>query len=179
MSDITTTLTTGDFMILEVMQKHCIGCSDTFSLILKQKIDSAIVVFRDDLPDDVASLNSRIAFSVNGKNNGTRVIAHDHVDYPVGISLPITTVSGLALLGLAEGQAFVVPNADGTKDRIVLDKVFFQPQAERRGREAMNRTKTPAERRADLKIFPGGIREFKHPRPSAQNGRVDRGPSTA
>ena len=179
MSNINTILTTKEFMILEVMQKRCVGHSDTFALILKEKIDSALVVFRDDLPDDVASLNSRIAFSVNGQNTDTRVLTHDHMNYPVGFSLPVTSERGLALLGLAEGQAFELSNADGSQERIVLEKVLFQPQAVVRDREAMNRPKTPAERRAALKLYPGGMCDFRYSLSTAPDGRVERGPSTA
>ena len=179
MSNTRTILTTKDFMTLEVMYKRCLGCTDPLALILKKKIDSAHVVFPDDLPGDVASLNSRVAFSVNERNIDTRVLTHEHINYPVGFSLPVTTRRGLALLGLVEGQAFVVSNADGAEERIILEKVFFQPQAARRVWEAMNRPKTPAERRSALKVLPGGNCDFRYLLRSAPNDRADRGPSTA
>lgn len=166
-------------MTLEVMYKRCLDCTDPLALILKKKIDLAHVVFPDDLSGDVASLNSRVAFSINERNIDTRVLTHEHINYPVGFSLPVTTRRGLALLGLVEGQAFVVSNADGSEERIVLEKVLFQPQAEMRDREALNRPKTPAEHRAALKILPGGICDFRHSLSTAPNDRVDRGPSTA
>ena len=176
MTNLITTLTTKDFMTLELIQKHAGGLSESLSLILKKKIDSANVVFREDLPDCVASLNSRITYSVNGKTIGTRVLAHDQTDYPVGFTLPVTSKRGLALLGLCVGEAFVITNEDGREERIVLEKILFQPQAARRYREAMSRPRTPTERRAALKIHEGGIDDFWRRRTTTPD---DHGPSAA
>ena len=60
-------LTTKDFTILEVMLDRCLGRDDPLAPILKRKIEAATVMFRDDIPVDVATLSSRVTFSVNGR----------------------------------------------------------------------------------------------------------------
>ena len=106
-------LTTKDFTILEVMRDRCLGPDDPVAPILKRKIESATVMFWDDIPVNVATLNSRVTFSVDGREPDRRTISHDRMTSPIGMFLPITTARGLALLGLSEGQEFTVENADG------------------------------------------------------------------
>ena len=72
-------LTTKDFTILEVMRDRCLGRDDPLAPILKRKIESALVVFREDVPENVATLSSRVTFSVDGRDPDTRVISHDRM----------------------------------------------------------------------------------------------------
>jgi regulator of nucleoside diphosphate kinase len=99
-------LTTKDFTIVEVMHDRSLGQNDTLGSILTRKIEAALVVFRDDVPTNVATLSSRVSFSVDGRDPETRVLSHDWMTSPVGLFLPITVARGLALLGLAEGEEF-------------------------------------------------------------------------
>jgi regulator of nucleoside diphosphate kinase len=94
-------LTTKDFTILEVMRERCLGRDDPLAPILKRKIESALVVFRDDVRVNVATLSSRVAFRVDGREPDTRILSHDRMNGSAGLFLPITTPRGLALLGLA------------------------------------------------------------------------------
>src|SRR5690606_34061925 len=105
MSQETCILTTKDLTILEVMLARCLGREDPMAPLLRRKIDSATVVFSDDVPPDVATLNSRVNFSVDGRSD-SRILAQGVAGGSVGLYLPITSLRGLALLGLAEGQTF-------------------------------------------------------------------------
>ena len=136
-------LTTKDFTILEVMRDRRLGGNDPLVPILRRKIQNALVVFREDIPANVATLSSRVTFSVDGRDPDTRVISHDQMTWPVGMYLPLTTVRGMALLGLAEGQEFIVTNHDGIEERVLLEKVQYQPEAATREKEAM-RGSSPA-----------------------------------
>jgi regulator of nucleoside diphosphate kinase len=179
MSQETCILTTKDFTIIEVMRDRCLGQDDPLAPILKRKIESAIVMFRDDVPDDVATMSSRVTFSVNGRDPDTRIISHDRMASTVGMFLPVTTLRGLALLGLSEGEHFVFTNSDGVEEQVLLEKVDYQPEAARREKEALERhsmgraTSKPSLRlvrgdfhdRAPLvAVSPGG---FDDPGPSA------------
>lgn len=137
-------LTTKDFTILEVMRDRCLGRDDPLAPILKRKIEAATVMFRDDIPVNVATLSSRVTFSVDGRDPDTRIISHDRMTSPIGMYLPITTARGLALLGLSEGQGFALRNGDGEEERIVLHEVHYQPEAARREKEALERPGTAA-----------------------------------
>jgi regulator of nucleoside diphosphate kinase len=148
-------LTTKDFTILEVMFDRCLGTGDPMRALIGRKIDSATVVFRDDIPPDVATLSSRVTFTVDGREADTRVISHDRMTSPLGLFLPITTPRGLALLGLSAGQTFRLPRPEGGEERVLLEAVLYQPEAAKRDKDAMARLATPAARRSALRVIPG------------------------
>jgi regulator of nucleoside diphosphate kinase len=127
-------LTTKDYTILEVMQERHPARSDTFSAILRGKISSAVVMFREDIPATVVTLSSRVAYQVNDGPAETRIVAHDEMRGLVGMLLPITNPRGLALLGLTEGQSMSIPTADGGLETLTVHEVVYQPEAARRER---------------------------------------------
>jgi regulator of nucleoside diphosphate kinase len=170
-------LTTKDFTILEVMQDRC-HRDEPLSTILKRKIDTALVVFRDDVPGNVATLSSRVTFSVDGRDPDTRVLSPERMTSPIGMFLPITTLRGLALLGLAEGQGFVLADHEGQEERIVLEKVLYQPEAARREKETLAGRSAPA-RKPLLKLIRGAFHEHPRLEPAGSDGFDDPGPSAA
>ena len=84
MSQETCILTTKDLTILEVMLARCLGREDPMAPLLRRKIDSATVVFSDDVPPDVATLNSRVNFSVDGRSD-SRILAQGVAGGSVGL----------------------------------------------------------------------------------------------
>ncbi|PBB81191.1 nucleoside-diphosphate kinase [Mesorhizobium sp. WSM3879] len=127
-------LTTKDYTILEVVRDRHPMRDETFWAILQRKISSAVVMFRDDIPANIVTLNSRVAYRVNDGPAETRIIAHDQMRGLVGMLLPITNLRGLALLGLAEGQSMSIPTADGSLETLTVHEVVYQPEAARRER---------------------------------------------
>jgi regulator of nucleoside diphosphate kinase len=127
-------LTTKDFTILEVLRDRHPMRDEAFWAILQRKISSAVVMFRDDIPANVVTLNSRVAYRVNNGPAETRIIAHDQMRGLVGMLLPIANLRGLALLGLAEGQSISIPTADGRLETLTVHEVVYQPEAARRER---------------------------------------------
>ena len=127
-------LTTKDYTILEVMQERRPALGDALSAILQRKISSAVVMFREDIPANVVTLSSRVAYRVNDGPAETRIVAHDHMRGLVGMLLPITNPRGLALLGLAEGQSISIPTSDGSLETLTVHEVVYQPEAARRER---------------------------------------------
>jgi regulator of nucleoside diphosphate kinase len=175
-------LTTKDFTILEVMLDRCLGRDDPMRALLRRKIESATVVFRDDVSPDVATLSSRVTFRVDGREPDTRVISHDRMTSPIGLFLPITNPRGLALLGLSAGQEFRLTRPDGSEECVLLDAVLYQPEAARREKEAMARLETPAARRSMLRVIPGasGAWPMRSERPTVSPDDFDDpGPSAA
>jgi len=172
-------LTTKDFTILDVMRERCFGRDDPLAPILKRKIESALVVFRDDVPVNVATLSSRVTFRVDGRDADMRILSHDRMNGSAGLFLPITTPRALALLGLTEGQDFLLPDCEGRVERVVLEKVQYQPEAARREREALASFSAPAQRKPSLKL----IRDAIHDQPRlvciGSDGFDDPGPSAA
>lgn len=172
-------LTTKDFTILEVMRDRCLGRDDPLAPILKRKLESATVMFREDVPADVATLSSRLTYSVDRRDPDTRVLSHERMTTPVGMFLPITNLRGLALLGLAEGEEFVMTDDEGREVRILLKTVHYQPEAARREKEALARVTVPSQRKPSLRLIRGAY--FDQPRlvPATVGGPEDSGPSAA
>ena len=165
-------LTTKDFTILEVMLDRSLGRDDPLVPILRRKLDAATVVLRDDVPSTVATLSSRISFSVDGRPADTRILSHDRMNSP-GVFLPITTARGLALLGLSEGQQFLLRGRGGAEEEVLLESVLYQPEAARRRQET---TSQPEPRRKPmLTLVQGGGQT----RMDGAGGFDDPGPSAA
>ena len=178
MSKDTCILTTKDFTILEVMLDRCHGRDDPLADLLKRKLDAALVVFRDDVPGGVATLSSRVVFSVDGHEPDTRIVSHDRMSSPIGLFLPITTQRGLALLGLTEGQSIRVPGQDGEDETMLLEKVLYQPEESRREKDPLTRQSSLRRSKSILRLVhsdcgaPGqaarlGIGTLDDPGPSA------------
>lgn len=172
-------LTTKDFTILETMCDHPLGRHDLLVSLIQRKIGRAVVVFREDLPGGIASINSRVTFRVNGGESDTRVLSTGQVTAPVGMFLPITTLRGLALLGLVEGQDIVLTNANGVDEQILLEKVEYQPEASRRESQALGQKIVPTLQKPLLRVVSGGISQARRPVPVAPDGYDDPGPSAA
>lgn len=131
-------LTTKDFTILEVMLDRRLGSDSALVPLIRRKLDNAVVVFRDDVPADIVTLNSRVSYRVGDQEPETRIVSHDELRGLVGFTLPITHQRGLALLGLASGGSITIPTADGT-ETLHVEKVLFQPEAAGRALDSSRR----------------------------------------
>jgi regulator of nucleoside diphosphate kinase len=179
MSDDTCILTPKDFTILEVMRDRCLGRDDPLAPLLRRKLESARVVFRDDVPASVATLNSRVSFRPGGGDPDTRILSNERMASPVGLSLSIATPRGLALLGLAEGEAFRLAGRDGSEEWIMLEKVQYQPEAARRDKELARGQASPARGKPVLRLIRGASVDRQAPAPVVYDTFDDPGPSAA
>ena len=100
--------------------------------LIRTKLADARVILSDDMDQDVATGNSRVVFSLDGKHDDSRVLMHwDHAPM-VGFGLRINTLLGATLLGMRAGQSAPLLRADGTFGYVNLKQVAFQPEAARR-----------------------------------------------
>ncbi|MEH2509344.1 regulator of nucleoside diphosphate kinase [Nitrobacteraceae bacterium AZCC 1564] len=128
-------LTAKDFTILEVLLDRRVNKDEFFVRLLRQKLSKATVVFQEDLGPQVATINSRVDFTVEGQFSDNRILVHGGDDAYPGLCLSIMTLRGLALLGLTAGEAIVVERSDDQTEKISLDAVSYQPNAaDRRNR---------------------------------------------
>lgn len=146
MSDTRCCLTAKDFSILEVMLERRRGFGDPIVPLLERKLAGARIVLVDGVDADVATLNSRVLFRVGDRPGEARTLIQQEVRGLVGLGLPVTTPLGLTLLGLAEGEAAAFERRGGGTDRVVLDRVLYQPEAARRAAQAAD--EAPAQRPA-------------------------------
>jgi regulator of nucleoside diphosphate kinase len=180
MSPDTCILTTKDLTILEIMLERRLGRDDPLTPVLRRKMASATIVFRDDVPADVATLNSRVAFSVDGGETDTRVISHESSGSSVGLFLPVTSARGLALIGMSEGQTARLTRRDGTEETIMLENVLYQPEAARREKEKTSGQRPLAQQRPALRLIRGAYYDEPRPIPAGTGGGCDDpGPSAA
>lgn len=172
-------LTARDLSILEAMLERCHGREDPMAVLLRRKIESARIVFGEDVAPDVATLDSRVVYRVGAREPDTRVISRDATRTPVGLFLPVSSPRGLALIGLSEGEEFVLTGADGTPETIRLEKVLYQPEAARREKLARAAEASPEARRRGLRIIDGAYADRPRSVHTGTGGFDDPGPSAA
>lgn len=124
-------LTTKDHAIVEVMLQRCLGREDPLARLLSDKLSHATVMFREDIPPSVVTLNSRVRFRIDANPAETRILVHDDLGGAVGMTLPLRSRRGLALLGMMEGESTTVEAAGGAETLSVVE-VLYQPEAARR-----------------------------------------------
>ena len=137
-------LTTKDFTILEVMLERSLDEGAPLARLLRAKTSAARVVFREDIPATIATLNSRVTFAINGAPPDTRIISQASMSAPTGHFQPLTTLRGLALLGMMQGQTVVIEGHDGNEEQIDLLRVDHQPEAAQREMRAASHPRHPA-----------------------------------
>jgi regulator of nucleoside diphosphate kinase len=137
-------LTIKDYTILEAMEERFPRRDDLMRPILHQKLSNAVVMFREDIPPTVVTLNSRVTYRIDDGPAETRMIADDEMRGLVGMTvISITQPRGLAMLGVSEGKSVILRRPDGDPEKITVVKVAHQPEAAIRrvkGRHADGRT---------------------------------------
>lgn len=142
-------MTTKDLTILEALRDRLLDAADPLRAMIERKIARALVMLRDDVPPDVATLSSRVSVT----EPDTRVLSATIRDSAaVGLFLPITTRRGLALLGLREGQTVTIEGGE----RLTLEKVHYQPEAAEAEAVARAQQARPEARRRALRVVAGG-----------------------
>jgi regulator of nucleoside diphosphate kinase len=125
-------LTEKDVAILEAMLVRRQALGDPLAPLIEHKLSEATVVEPGAIGPGVATLNSRVAFRVGSLEPDERTLVRHEGRGAVGRGLPIDTRRGLALLGMTQGQAALVPRRGGGHETIVLEKILYQPEAARR-----------------------------------------------
>ena len=126
-------LTTKDFSILERIANNRLQGDETFRRLLRHKLSAAKVVFPDDIGPETATIGSRVEFSIDGRFTENRILVHGDSDGFSGLALPITTLPGLALLGMSEGDVTEIETPDGTKQELRLDRMWSQGRSTNAG----------------------------------------------
>ncbi|MGB3390351.1 MAG: nucleoside-diphosphate kinase [Pseudaminobacter sp.] len=130
-------LTSKDFAILETMRERMDAGEPALAMLLRRKLESARVVFRDEIPAGVVTLNSRVAYAIDGQPAGRHLVVQGGGEYLPDDVLSIHTLRGLGLLGLSEGQEIVVEHPAKGRETLFVEQVVFQPEADLRRRECM------------------------------------------
>jgi len=102
--------------------------SDVLGTMLARKLDAAIVLPTSEIEPDVATLDSRVRFRVDGGAPAERILVLGAGQEILGITLLVSVPRGLALLGMSAGQSTDIPSPDGKSERITLEAVLYQPE---------------------------------------------------
>lgn len=129
-------LTTRDHAILQALFDAHRGPHGPYMLLLEQKLRGSALAFSDDIPADVVTLGSRIAYTVDGVPAGPHVLVEGDAPGSPEDSVSVRTMRGLALLGLSEGSAVTVDLGEGASETLRVVKVLSQPEAAARRKAA-------------------------------------------
>ncbi|WP_334151387.1 hypothetical protein [Hyphomicrobium sp.] len=144
---------------------------DAYREIVSRKLAEAAIVSDDAIDPGVATLDSRVEFSVGGGFTESRILTRGEIGPADGLALPVTTPRGLALLGLREGEVFSVRKANGIIEPIRLIRVARQPQAARKSGATGSVVRLEPRRARTLEgvgsAAPAGLGDDDDPGPSA------------
>ena len=129
-TDSTCRITTKDLAILETMFDRYRGSCLHYADLLRRKVRASKIYLRDDIPPDVVTLNSLVAYSVDGHPAGPHLLVQSQVRNLPDFALSIHSLRGLALLGMSKGHRTEIANPDNQTERLFVDEVRAQPEAE-------------------------------------------------
>lgn len=124
------TLSLIDYPVLMTYLVSSMGMDAFTRSLLTIKLATCEVVRPEDLPPDVATLNSQITFRVGRRAPERRLLVNQSRGSAAGITLSVTTPLGIALVGARVGGYCVVLRRNGSREVVDLEAVTFQPEAE-------------------------------------------------
>jgi regulator of nucleoside diphosphate kinase len=115
---------------------------------LQDELRRATVVAASEVPDDVVTMNSRVAFAdVTAGERGTVTLVYPHTGSGEG-RVPVTEPLGAALLGLRAGQEIDWKFPLLGRRRVRVEAVLSQPQRRRKAAPASDAFVVPWDPRA-------------------------------
>jgi regulator of nucleoside diphosphate kinase len=119
-------LSVRDFTALERFARLQLPPSGAIYAALLAKLEQSRMLPVDAAVSSIASLGSRVVFSVDGSTAEGRVLVLPSRHSPAGWTLPVTTPRGLALLGYAPGAVIAAVRRDGTAEALRLIAVTHE-----------------------------------------------------
>jgi regulator of nucleoside diphosphate kinase len=117
-----------DFTVLEAMLEQ--DCTDqAFCRLLGEKLSNTTIFFHDEVRTPVAAIGSRVDFVIGGRIFDTRVLVADEDAQPSRLTLPVTTMRGLALLGLRAGDATTIEWSEGERESLQVKNIHTSVKA--------------------------------------------------
>ena len=116
---------------------------------LRRELRRAVIVCSEAVPPDVATMNSQVRYTdVATGISRTVALVYGPVPRYAGGLVSVLEPLGAALLGLSAGQSIEWVFPDGTRRRVRLDAVLYQPEnARRRGPSPSRASAKPASSR--------------------------------
>lgn len=126
-------ITTEDFRALRLLaHQHRRGAPEICEFLMGE-INRAIVCAPEWIPDDVVTMNSRVAFKASDEREPeTRMLVFPDRYDPTGQAISILTPLGAAMIGLAAGSGIDYRDREGDLNSVHVERVVYQPEAARR-----------------------------------------------
>lgn len=122
-------MTEDDHAVLQRLASGGRAFSERYRDMLGEKLRSCIVYPSGALPGDVVRLNTCFTYAIDGSlKNAAILVPYPPSDLPP-IALSLHTIRGLALMGLAAGEAITTPAAGVRSETIEVVRVLRQPAA--------------------------------------------------
>lgn len=166
-------LTVGDASVLMSMLDYYCDKPNAFTVLLREKLSHAEIFFKDDIPPDVVTLDSRILYKTNQRPTGPHVLVRSSPEKLPEFALSVHTMRGLALLGLAQGETVDCRLEDGSLEVLQVDRLLYQPEANER------MSSTPGSTGAIVDDAPQVVTFRPRTKPLAISYDDDPGPSAA
>ena len=163
-------ITPRDLGFLEAMLDGGLDGGEKLIGAIRSKLQRAQIVFADDMPANVVTLGTRLAFQVDDRPIDERTLVTVEQYAPGQGHQSIASARGIAMLGLAEGNFIEFEREDRT-ELLSIIQVLYQPEADRKRRKAPAGLRVVSSRE-DL-ARPAAAKRSSHP----QND--DPGPSAA
>lgn len=153
-------MTPGDFGTCQAMLAALQGSGSPLVAALQEKLEKATVVPAQDIDPLTATLFSRVEFQVDDAPPQQRILVRNTFQNGlVGLTLPISTLRGLALLGRRQGQAVAIEES-GRRRTLFIRRVCYQPEAARAGPHPLHL----------LRQQPATVIDFQHARAARSRG---------
>lgn len=117
-----------DFTILEALLEQEVH-DQAFFRLLREKLGNTTIVFHDEIDRPVATIGSRVDFVIDGRIYDSRILVAENGPRSSRLTLPITTMRGLALLGLAAGDTIIVEWSERESESLQVSNVYPQLNA--------------------------------------------------
>lgn len=157
-------LATRDRYVLEKLLQDRAPAEKEWLALLHRKLAARHLPVGVPLPAGLATIDSRVSFRAANGFAGTRTLCLAGTYAPGSAFLPVTTLYGLALLGLREGEVMDFDRPDGGCDWIMLERLHFRPVITRDGANKLRPSPALA-----LRLAPAGPSERVFS-PANQNG---------
>jgi len=116
--------------LTDLLEAYAVGSGGRRFDKLEEELARAIVVSREQIPNDVVTMNSRVVFEdeTTGDRRDVTLVYPRNADISAG-KISILAPVGTALLGLRVGQSIDWEVPSGQKRRYRVIDVPYQPEA--------------------------------------------------
>jgi regulator of nucleoside diphosphate kinase len=126
-------ITTEDFRSLRLLAHQGRRGAPAVCDYLLDELNRAIICGAEWIPEDVVTMNSRVAFRASDETvPETRMLVFPDRYDPTGQAISILTPLGAALIGLAAGSSIDYRDRQGDANSVRVERIVYQPEAARR-----------------------------------------------